>query len=152
MKFSIRKFLLVNLLLAITITTTLTAIGNYYLDQKDIQEHLDTLMAITTMSSQALLGNDIHRRPINKIQEHLNEIPKKIENYFQYRFLDSGTPMGYINKFNFQVWSDSGKLLLHSPFAPPIPLSNEKEGFSDLKVDGQDWRVFSSYNPTQRGI
>lgn len=147
MKFSIRKFLLVNLLLAITITTTLTAIGNYYLDQKDIQEHLDTLMAITTMSSQALLGNEINKRPLHKIQENLDEIPKKIETYFQYRFLDSGTPLSYINKFNFQVWSDSGKLLLHSPHAPPIPLSSEKDGFSDQKIDGQDWRVFSSYNP-----
>ncbi len=134
-------------MLAITITTTLTAIGNYYLDQKDIQEHLDTLMAITTMSSQALLGNDIHKRPLNKIQENLDEIPKKIENYFQYRFLNSGTPLSYINKFNFQVWSDGGKLLLHSPFAPPIPLTTERDGFSDKMIDGQDWRIFSSYNP-----
>lgn len=139
--------MLVNLLLAITITTTLTAIGNYYLDQKDIQEHLDTLMAITTMSSQALLGNDIHKRPLHKIQENLDEIPQRVENYFQYRFLNSGTPLSYINKFNFQVWSDSGKLLLHSPFAPPIPLSTEKDGFSDKMVDGQDWRIFTSYNP-----
>lgn len=147
MKISIRKFLLVNLLLAITITTTLTAIGNYYLDQKDIQEHLDTLMAITTMSSQALLGNDLRKRPLNKIQENLDAIPKKIENYFQYRFLNSGTPLSYINKFNFQVWSDSGKLMLHSPFAPPIPLSTEKDGFSDKMIDGQDWRIFTAYNP-----
>lgn len=147
MRISIRKFLLVNLLLAITITTTLTAIGNYYLDQKDIQEHLDTLMAITTMSSQALLGDDIHNRPINKIQENLDEIPKKIESYFQYRFISSGNPLSYVNKFNFQVWSDSGKLLLHSPLAPPIPLSTEKDGFSDKMVDGQDWRIFTAYNP-----
>lgn len=44
LKTSIRKFLLINLLLAISLTTFLTAIGNYYLDQKDIQEHLDTLI------------------------------------------------------------------------------------------------------------
>lgn len=44
MKTSIRKFLLINLLLAISLTTFLTAIGNYYLDQKDIQEQLDTLI------------------------------------------------------------------------------------------------------------
>ena len=59
MKSSIRKFLLINLLLAITITTTLTAIGNYYLDQKDIQDHLDTLMAVSALSYQALLGDDL---------------------------------------------------------------------------------------------
>lgn len=146
MKISIRKFLLVNLLLAITITTTLTAIGNYYLDQKDIQEHLDTLMAITTMSSQALLGNDINTRALDKIQDDLNEIPDKIENYFQYRFISDGTPLTYLNKFNFQIWSEQGKLLLHSPMSPPIPLSNDKDGFSDKMVDGQEWRVFSSYN------
>tara|TARA_R110002126_G_scaffold273866_1_gene418688 strand:+ start:226498 stop:227643 length:1146 start_codon:yes stop_codon:yes gene_type:complete len=44
LKTSIRKFLLINLLLAISLTTFLTAIGNYYLDQKDIEEHLDTLI------------------------------------------------------------------------------------------------------------
>ncbi len=147
MKISIRKFLLVNLLLAITITTTLTAIGNYYLDQKDIQEHLDTLMAISTLSSQALLGNDIHKRPIKKIQTALDDIPNQIEQYFKFQFLDRGTPSNYINRFNFQVWSDSGKLLLQSPLAPAIPLTSEKDGFSDRLVDGQDWRVFTSYNP-----
>lgn len=147
MKISIRKFLLVNLLLAITITTTLTAIGNYYLDQKDIQEHLDTLMAISTMSSQALLGDDIHKRPLKTIQQALDEIPDKIESYFKHQFLDSGTPISLINKFNFQVWSDSGKLLLHSPNTPEIPLTADGDGFSDKKIDDQFWRVFTAYNP-----
>lgn len=147
MKISIRKFLLVNLLLAITITTTLTAIGNYYLDQKDIQEHLDTLMAISTMSSQALLGDDIHKRPIKTIQQALNEIPDKIEMYFKHQFLDSGTPISFINKFNFQVWTDEGKLLLHSPHTPEIPLTAEHNGFSDKIIDNQTWRVFTAYNP-----
>lgn len=43
MKTSIRKFLLVNLLLAITVTTLLTVVGNYYLDKKDIQAHVNSL-------------------------------------------------------------------------------------------------------------
>ncbi|MDF1827995.1 MAG: ATP-binding protein [Legionellaceae bacterium] len=47
MKHSIRKFLLVNLLLAIALTTSLTVIGNYFLDRKDIQERLDTLIFST---------------------------------------------------------------------------------------------------------
>lgn len=78
MKSSIRKFLLINLLLAITITTTLTAIGNYYLDQKDIQDHLDTLMAVSALSYQALLGDDLHQRPLAKIQDALETIPQKL--------------------------------------------------------------------------
>ncbi len=146
MKSSIRKFLLINLLLAITITTTLTAIGNYYLDQKDIQEHLDTLMAVSALSYQALLGDDLHERPLVKIQDALELIPQKIENFYQQRFLNDLPPKNYMNKFNFQVWTNGGKLLLHSSTAPKLPLTAEIDGFSDKVLDGQKWRVFTTYN------
>jgi two-component system sensor histidine kinase QseC len=145
-KSSIRKFLLFNLLLAITITTTLTAIGNYYLDQKDIQDHLDTLMAVSALSYQALLGDDVHQRPLSKIQETLEKIPQKIDTFYQKRFLNSVPPENYMDKFNFQVWTNGGKLLLHSSTAPKIPLTSELDGFSDKKIAHQDWRVFTTYN------
>nr|WP_255665215.1 ATP-binding protein [Legionella sp. 16cNR16C] len=134
------------MLLAITITTTLTAIGNYYLDQKDIQEHLDTLMAVSALSYQALLGDDLHQRPLAKIQDALEVIPEKIENYYQRRFLNDLPPKNYMDKFNFQVWTNGGKLLLHSPTAPKIPLTSEIDGFSDRFLSNQKWRVFTTYN------
>ena len=146
MKSSIRKFLLINLLLAITITTTLTAIGNYYLDQKDIQDHLDTLMAVSALSYQALLGDDLHQRPLLKIQNALETIPQRINTYYQKRFLNDEPPENYLNKFNFQVWTNGGKLLLHSSTAPKIPLTAETDGFSDKSISNQDWRVFTTYN------
>lgn len=146
MKSSIRKFLLINLLLAITITTTLTAIGNYYLDQKDIQDHLDTLMAVSALSYQALLGDDLHQRPLLKIQNALETIPERITSYYQKRFLNDEAPEYYLDRFNFQVWTDGGKLLLHSPLAPKVPLTAETDGFSDKKISDQDWRVFTTYN------
>lgn len=151
MKSSIRKFLLINLLLAITITTTLTAIGNYYLDQKDIQDHLDTLMAVSALSYQALLGDDLHQRPLAKIQDALETIPQKIDTFYKKRFLNDEPPENYLDKFNFQVWTNGGKLLLHSSTAPKIPLASEVDGFSDKKLSNQDWRVFTTYN-TKAGI
>lgn len=146
MKSSIRKFLLINLLLAITITTTLTAIGNYYLDQKDIQDHLDTLMAVSALSYQALLGDDLHQRPLIKIQDALETIPQKIDAYYQKRYLNDEPPENYLDKFNFQVWTNGGKLLLHSSSAPKTPLTAETDGFSDKKISDQNWRVFTTYN------
>jgi two-component system sensor histidine kinase QseC len=145
-KSSIRKFLLINLLLAVTITTTLTAIGNYYLDQKDIQDHLDTLMAISALSYQALLGDDVHQRPLIKIQDALETIPQKIDAYYQKRYLNDEQPENYLDKFNFQIWTNGGKLLLHSSTAPKIPLTAELDGFSDKKIADQNWRVFTTYN------
>lgn len=146
MNSSIRKFLLLNLLLAITITTTLTAIGNYYLDQKDIQDHLDTLMAVSALSYQALLGDDLHQRPLGKIQDALEVIPQKIDFFYKKRFLNYKPPENYMDKFNFQVWTNGGKLLLHSSTAPKIPLTSELDGFSDKQIADQDWRVFTTYN------
>lgn len=146
MKSSIRKFLLINLLLAITITTTLTAIGNYYLDQKDIQDHLDTLMAVSALSYQALLGDDLHQRPLLKIQDALETIPQRINTYYQKRFLNEKPPENYLDRFNFQVWTNGGKLLLHSSTAPKVPLTAETDGFNDKKISDQDWRVFTTYN------
>lgn len=146
MKYSIRHFLLLNLLLAITITTTLTAIGNYYLDKKDIQEHLDTLMAISALSYKALLGDDVHQRQLHKIQHALGLIPKTIDNYYEHQFLNGLPPKNYLDKFNFQVWDNEGRLLLHSPSAPNISLTSSIEGFSDKIIDNKKWRVFTTYN------
>ena len=145
MKSSIRKFLLINLLLAISITTTLTAIGNYYLDQKDIQEHLDSLMAISALSYQALLGDDLHKRPLTEIQHSLERIPDEIKSYYNKRMLIEPS-LKLLEKFNFQVWTYGGKLLLHSPTAPRIPLTADEDGFSDKIINQQRWRVFTAYN------
>ena len=100
MKSSIRKFLLINLLIAILITTSLTAIGNYYLDQKDIKEHLDMLMAVSALSYQALLGDDVRERSLNKIQDNLKNITNKIEAYRPKRHIYKIKEDYFLNKFN----------------------------------------------------
>lgn len=59
MKTSIRKFLLINLLMAITVTTLLTVVGNYYLDKKDIQEHVDSLHATNAVAYSLIPGTNV---------------------------------------------------------------------------------------------
>lgn len=141
MKASIRKFLLINLLFAVTLTTTLTAVGNYYLDQKNIQEHLDTLLAISALSYQALLGDDVYQRQLQSIQTALNTIPGKIKTYYQ-----NQPPEYYLEKFNFQVLSNSSQLLLHSSGAPKLPLLSKSEGFHNKLIEQQHWRIFTTTN------
>ena len=68
---SIRKFLVINLLVAVAVAAVLIAIGNYYLDQRDIQKHLDTLMLISTVSYEALLGNDWLKIDFTSLQKIL---------------------------------------------------------------------------------
>ena len=148
MNASIKKFLLINLLLAITITTTLTAIGNYFLDEKDIQEHLDTLMAISALSYEALLGDNLTEDEISDIQKHLNKIPEKIQIDFPDSFLTDAPPQSYLNKFDFQVWTPypHKRLLLQSSNTKPMNILTSKDGFSDQNIEGENWRIFKSHN------
>lgn len=146
MNISIRKFLLINLLLAITVTTTLTIIGNYYLDQKDIQRHLDTLMSVSTLSYQALLGDDIDALNLEKIQNSLDNVNATLKRFHEKNLINS-QQQAFAHQFKLQIWDDSGKLLLRSHDAPKLPLSNGKEGFSDQMINGVKWRVFTAYNP-----
>ncbi len=141
---SIRKFLLINLLLSIIVTTTLTAVGNYVLDKKDIQYHLDSLLSEAALSFQALLTSDIDSTNLSKIQHQLNDVPsmgrqydKTITNPFDYVYED---------KLQFQVWDRSGDLILQSANAPLEPLSDDQPGFSNITIHGQPWRVFTTVN------
>lgn len=142
---SIRKFLLINLLLAITIATTLSVIGNYIIDQKDIQHHLDSLLSQAGLSFQALIGDNVTTRDLINMQNQLNTVPNlakqhhdALENPFDYLYED---------KFQFQIWDKKGNLLIHSANAPLEPLSDNREGFSIIKIHKEPWRVFTTINP-----
>ena len=49
----------------------------------------------------------------------------------------------YSRRVAFQIWEDN-KLLFHSANAPKTPLADKQNGFSDIKIAGQEWRVFTS--------
>ena len=130
---SIRRFLLINLLLTITFTTYISVVGNYYLDQKEIQNHLDLLMQQYAYSLQAVMSEEAGGKNLTKIQEKLNELPKITKNHT------------YIHESNYQIalWNKHGQLLLHSANAVNLPFSAKKSGFSDTFINGQPWRVFT---------
>lgn len=51
----------------------------------------------------------------------------------------------------FQVWSGR-QLRLHSANAPASPLSSVEEGLSDSLVDGEPWRVYSTWNERRQAL
>ncbi len=128
----------------------LTAIGNYYLDQQEIQDHLDTLMAVSALSYQALLSDDIQKRPLQKIQKTIEKIHKQVEKYYPPPHFYEDKSDFYLDKFNFQVRTDDGKLLLHSSNAPNMPQNADTDGFSDKDVNSEKWRVFTTHNPNTK--
>ena len=49
----------------------------------------------------------------------------------------------YARKVAFQIWSDKGRLLARSTSAPKDALTDQMRGFSDRRIDGRSWRVYS---------
>ncbi|CAB1369981.1 ATP-binding protein [Denitratisoma oestradiolicum] len=88
-------------------------------------ELFDAHLAQTASLLAAFVGDDAE-----EIAEHLPNHP-------------------YARKVAFQVWQD-GKLTAHSATAPDHPLSGKDEGFSDVTIDGADWRIYSLRDPHVR--
>ncbi len=143
---SIRKFLLINLLLSTTVATLLTAVGNYFLDQKDIQSHLDAQLSQVALSFEAIIEEELHSHRLTEIQKALNGIPQRAEEIYR-SARGQDIELRYADKFHFQVWDDKGKLLLRSTGAPTEPLSDGITGFSEKYINNQPWRVFTIYSP-----
>ena len=49
----------------------------------------------------------------------------------------------YENKLAFQVWDSAERLLLRSDSAPVTPLATLSPGYSDVMIDGEQWRTFT---------
>ncbi|TAK74337.1 MAG: two-component sensor histidine kinase [Gammaproteobacteria bacterium] len=128
---SIKYFLIISLLLSITVASAINAIGNYLLDQKVIQPYLDAQL----IRASSLIGLLNQSATPNSI-----EAKGDIINYL----LRSQPMTGQV--FLFQIWKDD-KLLMHSPNYPGVMLKNAPYGFSDRKINGNEWRVYSVYDP-----
>lgn len=146
MNASIRKFLLINLLIAIALTTTLTAIGNYYLDQKDLGRYLDKLLVHYAISTQAFIRHEVSfQTNLDALQASLNKAPK-ISTLLNEDLEEQGFAELRDN-IELQIWSQTGKLLLVSPGAPSQPLSERSTtGFSDTNIRQERWRSFTLHD------
>src|SRR5689334_9264637 len=101
---SIRRFLLLTLLIAITITTTITIAGNYYFDQEDIQYHLDTLLNHAAFSYSALIKASLKTENFATIQKSFMAVPQKDQLLFD-QSKNTTVMHHFENKYVFQVWN-----------------------------------------------
>ncbi|HLD16236.1 MAG TPA: ATP-binding protein [Coxiellaceae bacterium] len=150
---SIRTFLLINLLLSVTLITSLAIIGNLFLAHKDIQTQLDTQLIRTTLQMQALFSDGIEIRKLPIVQASLQEAIDPVG------FLKKHNPSLKLSKrlhnaltsfhqeTTFQIWNDQKQLILHSRAAPHQPLSSGHSGLSNLWLNGETWRVYTDHDP-----
>lgn len=120
---SLRRRLLLGLLGAVGVAWLLLALASYVDAHHEIDELFDAQL---TQSAQILLS---------QATDEIDEIDfdsGKLEHEYQRRFI-------------FQIRDNQGRLLAHSAKAPRQPLS-DVDGFRDMQLAGETWRVFALWD------
>jgi two-component system sensor histidine kinase QseC len=125
---SIRTRLLGGVLGAIAITWLATAVLSY----RDARREIDALLDAHLAQAAALLVAQASHEIEDVEREHAPALAR------------------YGQRVAFQVWERGRILRVHSADAPNVPLSSQREGFSDAEVDGRRWRVFSAWGPRRK--
>jgi len=124
---SIKRRLLVVLLLVTLLAWGVTLVFSY----RDTRHELDELLDAHLAQSASLLIVQIGHEADDYDTEHAPPLHR------------------YSRHVAFQVWEKGRKLVLRSASAPNTPLSSTHEGFSNGRVDGKPWRVFSAWNDSR---
>jgi two-component system sensor histidine kinase QseC len=146
MMLSIRKFLLVNILVAIILITALSALGDYYLSQADVRAHMDALLEQMGVTFAVVVSNNIDKTNYQKIEQELDLIQNDSRYLFFLTDIKSRNVLFNQGKYYFQLWDDKGNLLLYSVKANRVNLDIAPIGLSDLSINGTEWRIFKIHD------
>ncbi|MBU0655654.1 MAG: sensor histidine kinase N-terminal domain-containing protein [Gammaproteobacteria bacterium] len=116
------------LLLLVLGVVTLVWIGAAAFTYRDARHELDELLDAHLAQASTLLVAQFTHELDDVETEHAPLLHK------------------YSSNIAFQVWEEGRKLLLHSANAPSVPLGVREQGFSNTRIDGQEWRVFSTWD------
>ncbi|MDR3393100.1 MAG: ATP-binding protein [Sulfuriferula sp.] len=121
---SIRRRLLVLIMATVVGLWAITAVMSYITTHHEIDELFDAQLV---QSARVLLAQTTHDTEETEIEYD--------DQYHKYE-----------KKLAFQIWNRDNELLLRSDSAPLSPLSTNTDGFSDVHINGQPWRIFSRWD------
>ncbi|MGW8228801.1 MAG: ATP-binding protein [Gammaproteobacteria bacterium] len=151
---SIRQRLLITLLLSIIIIGSITIVRSYLDARYEVQELFDAQLAESARIIQAQLLFVMRSNTRDEIQRLLEDQPFMSEKHADEK--GNGDEISlygheYEHKIAFQLWNNKSRLMLRSPSAPTTALSELAldpaiHGYSNEKIAGNDWRVFSLWD------
>lgn len=148
MRSSIRRLLLINLLVCVALIIVLTAVGVYYLGTNDVDQMMDRELVHSSLVFRALLTTSTNTTDYEKVQAELNQITAKEARVLNEnpngRHFRNSTLQDF--PLQYQIWDKSSHLILQSGDAPDEPLSSGQEGFSTTFINHKTWRVYTSYD------
>lgn len=139
---SLRQRTLWRVMLLMLIGTGLLTLYNYHDSSHEIAEVYDAHLA-----QNARLLQGVMSLPLGDAESHVlySAFDNALSQAGKHKI---GHP--YENKLAFQVWRESGEILVHTPSAPTFTAPLRKPGFANYKVEGHQWRGFLLPVPEQK--
>ena len=126
--YSLKQRLLLGVLASVACVWAATSAYSYFDTRHEIDELLDAHLAQSAALIVAQLGHELE-------EIDLEHVPST----------DNGA-----GRVAFQIWERGTLLRLRSADAPSSRLSRREEGYSNASLDGQGWRVFSTWDARHR--
>lgn len=142
---SIRKYILIYLGFTISFfAILLIGISSFYLDQKDVQLHLDSVMSISALTFDVSIDK-LNFQNYVLIQTQFEDILKNYVNHVQLPHFQVDK---YVKNFDFQIYDLNGHKIISSTTSPRIPPNIIfVPGFHNINIDNNVWRFFVSKHP-----
>lgn len=131
---SLRQRTLWRVMLLLVLGTSLLALYNYHDSRREITEVYDAHLAQNARLLEGVMSIPVQDGSREELYQAFNDALGKAGRH------RVGHP--YESKLAFQVWDDTGKLLVHTPSAPVLGALPVSSGFADFPVNGEQWRGF----------
>ncbi len=136
MKPSIRRRLLTIMLGVISLVWLITMVESYRETQHEAEELFDAQLAQSARTLLSVAGHELAELEGVPDEAHIHFLPEDVEGH------------EYEHKLAYQLWvQPQNKLILRSFKAPEAALSDKRNGYSIKQIGGEQWRIFSLYDP-----
>ncbi len=153
---SIKRFLVLVITLVFTVFLSIVYLLSASQTEHEIGEIFDAQLAHSAFILFNLLGESVPT--IDQTSLHLPIVyhgfektaradrTKVDDERFREQQLRNNESFIYQNKLAYQVFNQADKLLIKSSSAPDIALANKKQGYSNIQIEGEMWRVYALYD------
>lgn len=137
---SLRRLLVVALLATSAVAAAISAAISFRVSLIEANELFDAKLAQSARVLQALVGHNLDSHAAQPVATVINVLELDIEGEGE----DLATAEGhaYESKVAFQVYTESGRLLLRSETAPDTPMAKLRRGFGRHQIGDAHWRTF----------
>lgn len=146
MKYSLRNFLLISILLTMVVVGGTTIWGGYRASVHEVEELFDAQLS---RSARLILGLVIAEVNLGHIKEFSDGVKENALILLDKKDIEREVfQQGhfYELKIAHQVWDSYGNMLLRSANAPLQPMSQLEQGYSNQYFNKNNWRTYSLWD------